>query len=186
MRQIPDQHYARFTPNERLNLTLAALARGDITEADRLWQTCPRHQYHAHDFAYTLRFNAVLLLNSLFFEKCVFHYNQIQKIAEFILEAEYDLAFAEEKNSKEMANEAQKLIEHTQKTLNTHISRLKGLFAGFKLFCAEAHLDCEHIINMTTIKNCCPDLDLLLEAEAETDIQYAEQIKVFFQGHWSF
>jgi hypothetical protein len=186
MRQIHDQQYARFAPNERLNLTLAALARGDATEADRLWQTCPRYQYHAHDFAYTLRLNAVMLLNSLLFEKCVFHYNRIKKIEGFILEAEYDLAFAEEKNSKEMANETQKLIEHTQKALNTHLSRLKGLFTGFKLFCAEAYLDYENLINITSIKNCCHDLDFLLESEVETDMQYVDQVKVFFWGYWNF
>lgn len=70
--------------------------------------------------------------------------------------------------------------------LNTHISRLKGLFEGFKLFCAEACLDCENIINMTTIKNCCHSLDLLLRFEIETDMEYAEQIKVFFRGYWNF
>lgn len=186
MRQIHDQQYAGFTPNERLNLTLAALARADTIEADRLWQTCPRYQYHAHDFAYTLSLNAVMLLNSLFFEKCMFHYNQTKKIEGFILEAEYDLAFVEEKNAKEMANETQQLIEHTQKTLNTHLSRLKGLFAGFKLFCAEACLDYENVINITLIKDCCHDLDLLLESEFETDMQYMNHIKDFFLEHWDF
>lgn len=186
MRQIHDQQYTRFTPNERLNLTLAALTRGDKTEADRLWQTCPRHQYHAHDFVYTLRLNAVMLLNSLFFEKCVFHYNQIKKIEGFILEAEHDLAYEEEKNMKEIVNETQKLIEHTQKTLNTHLSHLKGLFEGFKLFCAETCLDYKNVINMTSIKNCCHDFDLLLESEIEADRQYVEQIRDFFFEYWHF
>lgn len=186
MRQIHDQQYAHFTSNERLNLTLAALARGDETEADRLWQTCPRYQYHAHDFAYTLRFNALMILSSIFFEKCIFHYNFIKKIDEFILDAEYDLAFEEKENMEEIANETRKLIKLTQKSLNTHISRIKGLFEGFKLFCAEVCLDYENVINITLIKKCCHDLDLLLEAEVERDMQYADQVKVFFQQYWNF
>lgn len=186
MRQIHDQQYTHFTSNERLNLTLAALARGDATEANRLWQTCPRHQYHAHDFAYTLRFNALMILNSIFFEKCIFHYNFIKKIDEFIVDAEHDLEFEEKENMKDIANETRKLINLTQKNLDTHISRIKGLFEGFKLFCAEASLDYENVINITSIKSCCHDLDVLLEAEIETDIQYVEQIKTFFFEYWHF
>lgn len=36
MRQIHDNQYTQFTPKERLNLTFAALSRGDTIEADRL------------------------------------------------------------------------------------------------------------------------------------------------------
>jgi hypothetical protein len=186
MRQIHDQQYARFAPNERLNLTLSALARGDKTEADRLWQTCPRYDYRCYDLEYTFRVNALTILNSIFFEKCIFHYNFIKKIDGFILEAEHDLAFEEEKNMKEIARETEKLIEHTQKTLNTHISHIKGLFEGFKLFCSEACLDYENVINLTLIKKCCHDLDLLFESKIETDMQYADQMRDLFFGYWHF
>ena len=71
MRQINDNKYNKFTTKERLNLTFAALSRGDEAEADRLWQTCPRHRYVAHDFEYTLGVSALTMLGSLFFEKCV-------------------------------------------------------------------------------------------------------------------
>ncbi len=41
-RTVRYNQYTQFTPKERLNLTFAALSRGDEAEADRLWQTCPR------------------------------------------------------------------------------------------------------------------------------------------------
>lgn len=186
MRQIHDQQYVHFTSKERLNLTLAALVRGDATEADRLWQTCPRYQYHAHDFAYTLRFNALTILNSIFFEKCIFHYNSIKKIDEFIVDAEHDLEFEEKENMEDIANETRRLIKLTHKNLDTHISRIKGLFEGFKLFCAEVCLDYENVINTTLIKKCCHDLDLLLESKTETDMQYADQMRDLFFGYWHF
>ena len=47
------QHYDQFTPEERVDLLLAALAREDIDEVDRLNQRCPWVRRVAADPAYT-------------------------------------------------------------------------------------------------------------------------------------
>ena len=47
------QHYDQFTPEERVDLLLAALAREDIDEVDRLNQRCPWVREVAADPAYT-------------------------------------------------------------------------------------------------------------------------------------
>ncbi|HSW69781.1 MAG TPA: hypothetical protein VLI69_06505 [Gammaproteobacteria bacterium] len=174
MRQIHDKHYTNFTSKERLNLTLAALARGDEIEADKLWQTCPRYLYRAHDFLYTLSLNALTILNSFLFEKCVLHYNHIKKIDEFILEAGQDLSFEEN----------EKLIESLEKSRNIQISRLKGLLEGFKLFCTDVNLDYENAINIMPIRDCCHDLDYLLESSVSANMEYVEQVKCFFLQQW--
>jgi len=77
---------------------MAALSRADKTEANRLWQTCPRHKYLAYDFEYTLGVNCAIMLSGLFFQKCVLHYNNIMKVDIFIMGCEQDLEFEEEKN----------------------------------------------------------------------------------------
>ena len=102
------------------------------------------------------------------------------------MESEYDLAFEEKENLEKAANQTRKLIGLIQESKNSHISRIKGLFLGFKLFCSEACLDYENVINIASIKNCCHDLDLLLESEVKTDMQYADQVKVFFLGYWNY
>lgn len=186
MRQIQDQQYTQFTAKERINLTIAALARGDEAEADRLWKTCPRYKYDAHDFGYTLGVDALIVLGALFFQKCVLHYNLIKKADTFITGFEQDLEFEEAEGFNDLAKKMRDLIELATKAQNAHISKIKGLFNGFKQFCSSAGLDDENILKTIPIEECCHDLDILLGAEIEVDTQYMNHIKDFFLEHWHF
>lgn len=186
MRQIQDQQYTQFTAKERINLTIAALARGDEAEADRLWKTCPRYKYDAHDFEYTLGVDALIVLGALFFQKCVLHYNLIKKVDTFIMGSEQDLEFEETAGFNDLAKKIRDLIELATKAQNVHISKIKGLFNGFKQFCFSVGLDDENILKTIPIKDCCHDLDILLGAEIEVDMQYMNHIKDFFLEHWHF
>lgn len=186
MRQIHDQQYSRFDPKERLNLTISALSRGDEIEANRLWQTCPRHTYEAYDFEYTLSVDALFMLSAIFFEKCIFHYNLIKRADLFMISFEEDLEFEEKNNLNDFANQTRKLIELSNQAQKIHTSQLKGLFEGFKQFCSSAGLDNESILKTSPIKDCCHDIDILLTCYIEIDMQYASQIKEFFLEHWHF
>jgi hypothetical protein len=180
MRQISDKQYGQFTAKERLNLTVAALSRGDLTEADRLWYTCPRRLYQAHDFEYTLSINAIFLLKSTFFEQCILLYNLIKKSELSIISFEQELAFEEQEGIDSLAAQTKKLIELLQKTKDIHISRLKGLFEGFKQFCVKVNINDETILQLIPLKDCCQELDILLSADIEVDQDYANKAKVFF------
>lgn len=186
MRQIQDQQYIQFTPKERLNLTMAALSRGDETEANRLWQTCPRYKYTAYDFEYTLSVTSAMMLGSLFFQKCILHYNNIKRADTIIIGNEQDLEFEEEKKLHDLANQTKNLINRVKKTQNKLISKLKGLFAGFKQFCSVVEFDYEYILQTIPLKECCHDLDILLATNNEPDTQYANQIQNYFQDLWHF
>ncbi len=186
MRHINDQQYSQFTPKERLNLTIAALSRGDESEADRLWQTCPRYRYDTHDFQYTLSVDALMILSGVFFEKCVLHYNRIKKAEIFIMSSEYDLEFEEKEGMEDFANQSRKLIGLANKAFNLNVSCIKGLFEGFKQFCIDADLDSENILKTIPIKDCCHDIDLLLSNKIEMDMQYVAFIKGYFSEHWHF
>src|SRR5580658_5737426 len=104
MRQIHDNQYAKFTPEERVRLTIAALSRGDEPDASRLWQTSPRYTYRAHDLEYTQRVNVLILLGTVFFEKCVWHYNRIKKADMFIICSKQDLEYEEREGFADFAN----------------------------------------------------------------------------------
>jgi hypothetical protein len=180
MRQIHDNQYTQFTPKERLNLTFSALSRGDEAEADRLWQTCPRHRYVAHDFEYTLGVSALTMLGALFFEKCVMHYNLVKRAELMIISSEQDLECEEKEGFKDLANQSRKFIAILNKTQQAHISKLKGLFEGFRQFCFEEGLDSENILKTIPIASCCYDLDRLLTNDIQINSQYLDQIKNFF------
>jgi hypothetical protein len=186
MRQINDKQYSQFTAKERLNLTIAALSRNDETEADRLWHTCPRYSYRAHDFEYTLGVNAVFFLRAVFFEECVFHYNLVKKVETSILSYEQDLEFEEKEYLNELGTQTKKLIAIANKAQAICIARIKGLFEGFNSFCSDIGLYGESILKTMAIKNCCHDLDILLSMDIETDISYAIQVKKFFSDSWYF
>ncbi|MGH8606514.1 MAG: hypothetical protein ACREX9_03545 [Gammaproteobacteria bacterium] len=57
--------YERLTPNERLNLTLEALARRDFAEATRLSDTCPQYTYRLPDCEYAMRITDLMSLAAL-------------------------------------------------------------------------------------------------------------------------
>jgi hypothetical protein len=84
MRDISDRQYEKFVPEERFSLTMSALARDDLKEADRLWDTCPWFSCRSIDFEYALRVQAMPLITLIFFQKCVYQYNKI-KLAETYL-----------------------------------------------------------------------------------------------------
>lgn len=184
MRQIHDNQYTQFTPKERLNLTFAALSRGDETEADRLWQTCPRYTYVAHDLEYTLGVSALTMLGSLFFEKCVLLYNLIKRVELLILGYEQDLEYEEKEGLNDFANQSRNLIEIVSISQKANLSKLKGLFEGFRQFCLNKNLDSETILKTTSIEGCCHDLAILLASDVQIDPEYVSQIESFFLEYW--
>jgi len=186
MRQVNDTQYQQFTPAERVQLTLAAIGRGDEAEANRLWQTCPNYHYEETDIEYTSRISALIMLGSIFFEKCVYHYNHIQKANTCILATEHELGYENEKNLVEFSKITQRLLELSAQARNLHISRLKGLYEGFKQFCSDVGIRSENILNTLTIKGCCFEIDLLLSSEITIDTEYTQLIKEFFLENWHF
>jgi hypothetical protein len=52
------RYYDRLEPCERMIAAIAAAARGDDQEIDRLVRSCPRHSYVQRDLAYTQRVRA--------------------------------------------------------------------------------------------------------------------------------
>ena len=186
MRPVRDQQYGQFTPEERTTLTFAALSRGDEKEATRLWQTCPRYDYKCYDLEYTMRVTTIIMIGALFFEKCVGHYNLIKKAEILILSTKQDLKGKNVENQQNFRCQTKPLIALSNKTQELHLSKIKGLFHGFKQFCSTVGLDSETILKTVLLKDCCHDLDAMLETEIELNVQYANKMRSFFLEHWDF
>src|SRR5262249_13145791 len=70
-RQASTRQYEKFTPEERMRLTLAARARGDIKETKRLAATCPRASLIGADPEYQKRFINMVFLNGAVIQEWV-------------------------------------------------------------------------------------------------------------------
>lgn len=174
MRQINDQKYTNFNSTERLNLTIAALARKDFIEADKLWQTCPKLHYRLPDAKYAGNFEILMLLNSMLFIKCIKHYNKIKKIDEYLLNAREEL-------DKDQILKLDVILSKPKKIQTEY---LKGLFEGYKMFCNEASIDYENAIEINEFKICCHDLEMLLQTDIKPNMEYAHKIKDIFLEYW--
>ncbi|MDP2828114.1 MAG: hypothetical protein Q8O37_05865 [Sulfuricellaceae bacterium] len=56
------RHYDKLTPQERLALTVEAMARGDTEESDRLLESCPKQIYRINDPEFSWRFARLISL----------------------------------------------------------------------------------------------------------------------------
>ncbi len=64
--KTPTRYYDRLTAAERAALTIEALARQDLVEADRLSESCPIFSYRGIDLNYTLRLSELHRLALLY------------------------------------------------------------------------------------------------------------------------
>jgi hypothetical protein len=85
----------------------------------------------------------------------------------------------------DFANQSRKFIAILNTAQKAHTSKLKGLFEGFKRFCADEKLDSDNILKTIPVEGCCHDLAVLLASNIQLDSQYANQVKDFFFEHWS-
>lgn len=70
MMKFNEKLYEKFDMVERVNLTIAALARKDDNEVDRLRRTCPKSQYIAMDHRYTNRLDCLVIIGTRFSGLC--------------------------------------------------------------------------------------------------------------------
>ena len=175
MANIGERHYQQFTPQERINLTMAALVRNDIKEADQLWDSCPIYTYRMPDLEYSARFVDVILIGSVFFENCVLHYNTIKRADEFIASIE---------NEFENPIDVEKILEKVFFARAVHITRLKALYQGLIQFCQHTGINSDDFINTLPIKKVCFEIEYLLSTDIEVDSTLIEQMKNMFLEYW--
>jgi hypothetical protein len=129
--KIPTTPYAEFTPDERLQLTLAALERRDGPEIDRLARSCPQETRVVLDPRYIVRYS----------------YLQAAVSAEIILWMDVSAMVLlspltiESFPSKDVALRAK--ADAAWKTWST---LWRSVEAGISKFCADAGLTCDQLL----------------------------------------
>lgn len=173
MRSINVKNYDQFSPLERLNLAIAALARNDETEIDRLNQSCPMYKYSVLDPEYTKRFLFFALISGRFFELCVYWYDKITFCAFGLI------LWASEGNKKDYPDKSQIILAQ-----NNYISLLKGVYAGLRQFCDEVGLNADDIIKATPVENILDDISRYLLSDVEASAANTEYFKKDFFRYW--
>ncbi len=179
MRDINLNNYEQITAQERTNLTVLALARNDIKEADRLYDTCPKYEYKVADKEYNCRLMAIPIINHLFLEQCVYHYNVLAKIDSTILllEVTSPPSLNEENDAK---------FDRLYHSRDLHVGKLKALYLGFRQFCDQIGIDAEGALKPIGIERCCFNIKRYLDSVIEPALEDIEQAKAMFLEYWEF
>lgn len=178
MRDINLNNYGQIMAQERFNLTISALARGDIKEADRLYDTCPRYDYTMADKEYNCRLMKMPIISHLFFERCVYYYNTLARIDSAILLLE---AMSPPSLDEEDAARFDRLYH--SRDLNT--GGLKALYSGFREFCHQIGIDGEGALKTMGVEHCCVSIRQYLDSDVESPPpEEIKQIKIMFLEHW--
>lgn len=180
MRDLNDKQYSFFTADERLLLTVSALAMEDVGEVERLQETCPCRSYEAQDLNYSDMMNSIRSIISLFFMECVRLYNLIQKIEVFLLEEDVFIIKVKDDSSGESVKIKWEYLKKCT------ISKLKSLFEGFSQFCQQAGLNKDELIKTVPLKYAHLDVDCYLHADIDIDAEYVLKAKTMFSDFWSF
>ena len=158
--------YDRFTPTERVQLLLAALARGDELELGRLQQTCPWKFYRQRDAAYTDLWDACERMASIFVimwldaEHCVMKkYLALcaTQLAIQTFERGFGIGIEAAKQvpdkSHSLWKESDEVISHyyrhheeLEKDYRKHAAILKGLHDGLLRFCCTVAIEPEQLL----------------------------------------
>lgn len=174
MRDINLNNYRQIRAQERINLTISALARGDIKEADRLYDTCPTYCYKIADHEFNGQLQAIYSIIDLFFWLCFCYYRNAAK-----LDSELQ---PEDKSQKSLDEKIIRKFENR----NSNICSLKALYQGFREFCQQVGIEAEEVLKIMDIKRYCPDIQTYLDFDHTDppDPDEIERFKDMFLGYW--
>ncbi len=182
MRNI-EKNYYQFTPHERINLAMAALARDDIEELDRLRRTCKTYTYTARDLNYQTRMTSITLISCLFFEKVIHHYNNIMLFELYSRDLLLCMSLSDSETDIS-SDQIDELIETIVSKKHNHISFLKGVYTALKIFCEEVNLISEDIIKSINFEKSCEKINDYLSSEIKANDEYAQFIKNELLKFW--
>lgn len=124
MTKLDEGNYHSLSPEERVNLTIAALSRGDNEEVLRLRRTCARKQYLMLDHEYTCRLERLALIASNFESLHNTYYLNMILFSGYMATHEIDDTY---------------IKYHT--AYNDQAECIVSLYAAFDAFCLKAGLN---------------------------------------------
>lgn len=179
MMKINEKLYEKFDVLERVNLTVAALARGDDEEINQLRRTCPKVQYITIDHNYTSRLDCLVFLGARFSGLCDYFYNKILLCQSCIVTYTLmnDLPIFAGENCEHN-------LEKLQQAKSDHIASLKSIHEALRRFCVEKGVDVNKVNEWIACRTVCDDLDNFLNSEVAPDNGFTDFILKKFLKIW--
>lgn len=196
MKTITDKLYENFSIAERINLTMAAMARQDYDEADKLRSTCEKKVYRMNNDAYDRCMESAQRIAVSFHGMCTVACAEIELALEryhssldckkyYEHGVEWALKVsgnAENRNTLLMYDNdkisilCQQAINH--KTLfEKAVGRLKAANRAFKEICVEKNIAHEHLIQWFEIDKALPMMSDYLALDLVEDEELYHTIK---------
>ncbi len=182
---IANHNYTKFSGKERFKLVMTAATRGDEKEMQRLWDTCPMHEYRIPDMQFRERMTGYLMLGDMFFRMCVCLYADIEKADGFISDEREEREYIRE-HKIDIECISDSTLEIVKAFRDTTIAKLKGLYAAFSDFCLAIEINSEDVLSELPIKRACTHIDRWLSSEIVADENYHEWAKEMFLKNWGF
>ena len=185
MKTLNDKLYEKFSIDERLQLTIAALARQDQEEVDKLRNTCEQRTYITHDLRYTGKIKeaerktrgfvilASQLLNQINASKLIIwgvrlayhaHENDFDRGYEFGCERKID-----DSNYRAYLDDIKVIYEqisNQHEHLQEHIVELKAVYQAFIELCAKEGFNFEHLLSWFKVFELQPEILVYLKCDA--------------------
>ena len=194
------KYYGDFTPMERLNLVIAASARGDDAEIGKLFKTCPRREYHyfQRDAAFMDKYKQmtdVSLLFTITFKACsdavglfssysMFFEEQID-IYEWAIEhigqdeTKKDDIIRAQNEIKQLAQ----LITLLDEKYEQQIIKMKSVLEAYREFCNEIGVQAENALEWLENKDFIA-MFLQFCEEISIDEEFSHEMKSSFYKIW--
>lgn len=208
MKNNLSKHYGKFTNKERINLSLAALARGDYEELEKLCDSCKKVTYKQLDINYSDKMKRLMLMHFWYKLSCAEFGIELseRKAAKNALESEIagyikcandvfeDVTFDDEDMAKnhpavlkaeKYGSKYRKKMLKIEKDIDKTISKIIAIHKALKLVCEEQgicfnNLLLFYIFNGEGDAEEIPDFSELSDMEADEDV--LKKLIIDFRG----
>jgi hypothetical protein len=201
-------YYADFTPAERVRLVIAASARADVLEVQRLAESCPRVPVETRDPGFASAWAASMLLAYRFAMLWFEAQREVQRTAimQVIVRYAPDLFTAGDDDGRAATEHEPRAeaaasspvrgvrarrpprVEKTDADHAAAVADLKGLYAGFQRFCAALDVRMKDLVALApSIVPVWEDITAsreLLESEGEVNTDFADLVYREFYQLW--
>jgi hypothetical protein len=149
MKSLPENLYGNLTTEERIALTLAAIANNNDEGLGRLQRTCPRLTYEMYDLNYAGKMSKLHSITQSYIILCQSFYTEIIEMEAYI----FLLPCLAEPNKP--TSNLQELTQAFEQKKDKAISRFKAIHQALLNFCEKRKLESQAIIECSQINVYC-------------------------------
>lgn len=178
MLKIKEVNYHQLNVQQRVNLTVAALSRGDGVEARRLFKTCPKRHYLAIDDDFIRQVDAITWVAEKYVDLCQYYFAKCQL-------AEGAITILTLGDKELIKRRPQYTVAGMEEALFEYISTLKAVHLALVEFCEGVGIDSQKIVKWMAPVDGWDRVGEYLDFKGvEPDREFARHIRNKFRAYW--